>query len=66
MTLMIDAKFEGKLMCVLPKMTEEFGNFHQNTFENLKIGTFIGSFYSKQKMYEPKICRGVMCHDNEE
>ena len=30
-------------------------NFHQSTFESLKFGTFIGSFYPKQKMYELKI-----------
>ena len=26
-----------------------FGNFHQSTFESLKIGTFIGSFYPKYR-----------------
>ena len=40
--------------------------FHQSTFESLKIWTFIGSFYRKNKMYELKIYGGVMCHDNEE
>ena len=33
--------------------------------ENLKIGTFIGSFYTKQKMYEIKTYWGVMCYNNE-
>ena len=33
---------------------------------SLKIGTFMASFCSKLKMYELKIYRGVMCHDNEE
>ena len=32
----------------------------------LKIGTFIGSFYTKKKMYELKTYRGVMHYDNEE
>ena len=40
--------------------------FHQSTFESLKIWTFIGSFYQKNKMYELKIYGGVMCHDNEQ
>ena len=35
-------------------------------FKSLKIGTFVGLFYPKQKIYELKIDRGVMCHDNEE
>ena len=41
-------------------------NFHQSTFESLKIGTLMGSFYPKYKIYELKINRGVLCHDNEE
>ena len=35
-------------------------NFNQNTFESLKIGTLLGFFYPKQKMYELKIYRGVV------
>ena len=66
MTLKIDAKFEGKLTCASKNDMRNLANFHQSTFESLKIGTFIGSFYPKQKMYELKIYRGVMCHDNEE
>ena len=34
--------------------------------ESLKIGTLMGFFCSKLKMYELKIYRGVMCHDNDE
>ena len=34
--------------------------------KSVKIGTLMGSFCPKQKMYELKIYRGVMCHDNEE
>ena len=33
--------------------------------ESVKIATLMGSFYPKQKMYELKIQRGVVCHDNE-
>ena len=41
-------------------------NFHKSMFKSLKFGTFIGSFYPKQKMYEHQIYRGVMCHENKE
>ena len=66
MALNIDAKFEGELTCAFKNDMRNLANFHQSTFESLKIGTFIGSFYPKQKMYELEIYRGVMCHDNEE
>ena len=66
MELNIDAKFEGKLTCDFKNDMRNLANFYQSTFESLKIQTFIGSFYPKQKMYEFKIYRGVMCHDNEE
>ena len=66
MALKIDAKFEGKLTCAFKNDMRNLANFHQSTFESLKIGTFIGSFYPKQKMYELKIYREVMCHENEE
>ena len=35
-------------------------NFHQSTFESLKIGTFIGSFYPKQKCLSLKFA-GELC-----
>ena len=41
-------------------------NFHQSAFESLKIQSLMGSFYLKQKLYELKIYRGVLCHDNED
>ena len=66
MALNVNAKFEGKLTCASKNDTRNLANFHQSTFESLKIWTFIGSFYPKKKMYELKIHRGVMCHDNEE
>ena len=66
MALNIDEKFEGKLTCAFKNDTRNLVYFHQSMFKSLKFGTFIGSFYPNQKMYDLKICRGVMCHDNEE
>ena len=66
MALKIDAKFEGKLTCAFKNDMRNLAKFHQSTCESLKIWTFVGSFYPKQKIYELKIYRGVMCHDNEE
>ena len=60
MALKIDTKFEGKLTCAFKNDMRNLANFHQSTFESLKIGTFIGSFNPKQKMYELKIYRGVI------
>ena len=67
MTLESDAKFEEKLTCGLENNMMNLANFHQSTRKlGLKIGTFMGYFCPKQKMYELKIHRGVMCYDNEE
>ena len=66
MALNIDATFEGKLTCAFKNDMRNLANFHQSTFESLKIGTSMGSFYRKQTMYELKIYRGVLCHDSEE
>ena len=66
MALNIDATFEGKLTCAFKNDMRNLANFHQSMFKSLKIGTLMGSFYPKQKMYELKIYRGVLCHDNEE
>ena len=66
MALNIKAKFEGKLICAFKSNMKNLVNFHQSMFESVKIWTFTGSFYTKQKMYELKICRRVMCHDNED
>ena len=41
----IDADFEGTLTCAFKHDIRNLVNFHQSTFESLKIGTFIGSFY---------------------
>ena len=66
MALNIDAKFEGKLTCAFKNDMKNLANCHQSAVESLKIGTLMRSFDAKQKMYENKIYRGVMCHDNEE
>ena len=66
MALNIDANFEGKLTYAFKNDMRNLANFHQSTFKSLKIGTFIGSFDPKQKMYELKSYRRVMYHDNEE
>ena len=46
------------------KMTGTWQIFSR-ALESVKIGTLMGSFCPKQKMYELKIYSGVMCHDNE-
>ena len=66
MALNIGVKFEGKLTCAFKNDMRDLTNFHQSMFKSLKIGTFIELFYPKQKIYELKIYRGVMSHDNEE
>ena len=66
MALKIDTKFEGKLACASKNDLRDLADFHKSTFESLKIGTFIRSFCPKYKIYELKIYRGVMCHDNEQ
>ena len=65
MPLNIDAKFEGKLTCGFKNDMRNFANIHQSTFESLKIGTFIWSFYPNQETYELKIYRGVMTMKND-
>ena len=47
MALNIDAKFEGKLTCAFKTDMRNLANFHQRTFESLKIWTFVGSFHPK-------------------
>ena len=66
MALKIDTKFEGKLTGASKNDLRNLANFYQSMFQSLNIRTFIGSFYQKQKIYERKIYRGVLCHDNEE
>ena len=65
MTLKSDAKFEEKLTSGLKKDMRIWQIFTR-ALESVKIGTLMGSFCPKQKMYDLKIYRGVMCHGNEE
>ena len=64
MALKIDRNFEGKLTCASKNGMRDMARFHES-IESLKIGTLMGSIDPEQKMYELKIDRGVMCHDNE-
>ena len=43
----IDAKFKGKMTCAFKIDMKNLANFHQNTFENLKTGNLMRSFYPK-------------------
>ena len=65
MALNIDATFEGKLTCAFKNDMRNLVNFQQSMFESLRIGTLMGPFYPNQKIYELKIDRVVLCHDNE-
>ena len=60
MALNIDAKFGEKMTCAFKNDMRKLANFHQSMFGSLKIGTLMGSFYPKQKMYELKIYREVV------
>ena len=66
MALNIDATFEGKITCAFKNDMRSLANFHESMLGSLKIGTLMGFFYQKQKIYDLKIYRDVLCHDNEE
>ena len=51
---------------VVWKMTWEIWVIFTTALQSVKIGILMGSFCSKQKIYEPKIYRGIMYHENEE
>ena len=63
MEFKIDTEFEGNWY-VLPKMTWGVWQIFTRAPESLKIGTLMTSFFLEMKMYEMKIYRGVMCHEN--
>ena len=48
------------------KVTWGIWQIFTRALESLQIRTLMASFCLKLKMYELKIYRGVMCHDNEE
>ena len=66
MAVNIDSKFEGKLSFASKNDKRNSANVHQSMLESLKIETLMGSFYSKQNIYDLKIYRGVLSYDNEE
>ena len=51
---------------VFPKLTRGIWQIFTRALESLQIGTLMAYFCLKLKMYELKIYRGVMYHDNEE
>ena len=65
MTLRGQTKVEKKLTLVC-KMTLGNWQIFTSALESVKIGTLMGSFNPKQKKYQLKFYRGVMCYDNEE
>ena len=65
MTLKSDTKFGDKSACCFKIDMRNLANFTR-ALESVKIGTLMGSFCPKLKIYELKIYRRVMCHDNEE
>ena len=64
--LNIDATFEGRLACPFQNNMRNLANFPQSILGSLKIMTLMGSFYPRCNMYELKIYRGVLSHENEE
>ena len=54
MVMNADAKFEGKLTCASKNDMRNLANFHQSTFESLKIWTLMGFFYSRYKKISKK------------
>ena len=62
MALKIDTKFEEKLTCASKNDMRNLANFHQSTWksQNWDFDDIL-----LLEMYEPKIYRGVMHHDNE-
>ena len=51
---------------VVWKKTWDIWQIFTRALGSVEIGTLMGSFCPKQKRYDLKICRGVMCHDNDE
>ena len=60
MALKIDAKFEGKLTCAFKNDMRNLANFHQSTFESLKIGTLMDTFIESRKCMSLKFI-GELC-----
>ena len=62
--LKIDEEFEWKLNCSSKNDMRNLAIFYQST--SFKIGTLMTSLCLNSKMYELKVYRKVMRHDNEE
>ena len=54
-----------KNLLVVWKITSEIWKIFTGAVESLKIGTLIGFFCPKLKIYELKISRVVICYDSE-
>ena len=66
MELDIDATFDGKVTCSFKNDMKNLAIFHQIMLKSLKRWTLVWSYYSKEKVFELKIDRGVLGHDSEE
>ena len=66
MALDIDATFDGKVTCSFKNDMKNLAIFHQIMLKSLKRWTLVWSYYSKEKVFELKIDRGVLGHDSEE
>ena len=58
-------KFLRETGLCFQKLTWGIWKIFTRALETLQIGTLMASFCLKLKMYELKIYRGVLCHDNE-
>ena len=65
MTLKSDTKFGDESACCFKIDMRNLAKFHQST-RKCQNWDLMGSFCPKYKIYELKIYRRVMCHDNEE
>ena len=65
MTLVSDAKFEGKLTFAFKNDMRNLRNFHQSTWKS-QNWDFDGNLLSRVEMHELKIYWGIKCHENEE
>ena len=66
MELDIDATFDGKVTCSFKNDMKNLAIFHQIMLKSLKRWTLVWFYYSKEKVFELKIDRGVLGHDSEE
>ena len=66
MELDIDATFDEKVTCSFKNDMKNLAIFHQIMLKSLKRWTLVWSYYSKEKVFELKIDRGVLGHDSEE